>query len=58
MESLGNIELCEFVNKSKLQSLITSGLLKEETVSSGITSLQSKVEELIAKQLKGLGYDL
>ena len=30
MESLGNLELCEFVNKSKLQSLINSGLLKEE----------------------------
>lgn len=30
METLGNLELCEFVNKSKLQSLINSGLLKEE----------------------------
>lgn len=27
---LGNVELCEFVNKSKLLSLIDSGLLKEE----------------------------
>lgn len=30
MESLGNLELCEFVNKSKLQLLITSGLIKEQ----------------------------
>lgn len=30
MESLGNLELCEFVSKSKLQSLINSGLLREQ----------------------------
>lgn len=30
MESLGNLELCEFVNKLKLQLLINSGLLREQ----------------------------